>query len=89
MATSSDKNKNKVKVEILGDHYVLKGNSDSALIEELAVYVNNNMISIQNRFPHLSIKQVAVLSALNIAEQLYKQKEEYDLLIKILEEEKR
>ncbi|NLT94936.1 MAG: cell division protein ZapA [Clostridia bacterium] len=80
--------KKRVQVEIYGDKYVVKGDADDKHILQIADYVDIKMNMIAQRSPHLSAKQVAVLAALNIADELYRLQDDYDKMLQILEEVK-
>lgn len=80
---------NRVKVEIFNQEYIVKGNENAEYIEMLAAYVDRRMRMIEQRNHSLSIVKVAVLTALNLADELNKLQEDYDELVKVLEEEKR
>lgn len=80
---------NKVTVEIFNEEYVVKGNEDPEYIIMLAQYVDRRMKAIQQRNPNLSTTKIAVLTSLNLADELNKLQEDYDELIKIMEEEKK
>lgn len=80
---------NRVKVEIFNQEYFVKGNENAEYIEMLAAYVDRRMRMIEQRNHSLSIVKVAVLTALNLADELNKLQEDYDELVKVLEEEKR
>ena len=82
-------NTNKVSVEIFNQEYIVKGNENAEYIEMLAAYVDRRMRMIEQRNHSLSIAKVAVLTALNLADELNKLQEDYDDLVKVLEEEKR
>jgi len=82
-------NVNKVTVEIFNQDYVVKGSENAEYIEMLAAYVDRRMRMIEQRNHSLSITKVAVLTALNLADELNKLQEDYDELVKVLEEEKR
>ncbi len=87
---SSEKNKiNKVAVEIFNEEYVVKGSENPEYINMLASYVDRRMKMVQQRNPNLSTTKVAVLTSLNLADELNKLQEDYDELIKTLEEEKK
>jgi cell division protein ZapA len=55
----------------------------------LGSYVDRRMRMIGQRNHNLSITKVAVLTALNLADELNKLQEDYDQMIKALEEEKK
>lgn len=78
-----------MKVEIFNQEYIVKGNENAEYIEMLAAYVDRRMRMIEQRNHSLSIVKVAVLTALNLADELNKLQEDYDELVKVLEEEKR
>lgn len=80
---------NRVKVEIFNQEYIVKGSENAEYIEMLAAYVDRRMRMIEQRNHNLSIVKVAVLTALNLADELNKLQEDYDDLVKALEEEKR
>jgi cell division protein ZapA len=80
---------NRVTVEIFNQEYIVKGNENAEYIEMLAAYVDRRMRMIDQRNHSLSIGKVAVLTALNLADELNKLQEDYDELVKVLEEEKR
>jgi len=79
---------NKVAVEIFGDEYVIKGEADPQYMEMLAAYVDKKMRQIGGRNPQLSRAKLAVLVAINLADELSKLQEDYDTLVKLIEEEK-
>lgn len=80
--------KARVTVKIYGEEYIVKGHARPDYIEDIAAYVDKKMRLIGQKNPHLSISRVAVLAALNIADELNKLKEDYDELVKLLDEEK-
>jgi cell division protein ZapA len=82
-------NINKVTVEIFSEEYTVKGTENPEYIQMLAAYVDRRMKMIQQRNPNLSNTKLAVLTALNLADELNKLQEDYDELVKALEEEKK
>lgn len=80
---------NRVAVSIFNEEYVVKGEENPEYIEMLASFVDRRMKMIQQRNPNLSSTKVAVLTALNLADELNKLQEDYDELAKNLEEEKK
>ena len=79
----------RVTVSIFNEEYVVKGEENPEYIEMLASFVDRRMKMIQQRNPNLSSTKVAVLTALNLADELNKLQEDYDELVKNLEEEKK
>ena len=80
---------NKVTVEIFDEEYVVKGDRNPEYIQMLAGYVDRRMRMVQHRNPNLAVGKIAILTALNLADELNKLQEDYDELIKALEEEKK
>jgi cell division protein ZapA len=79
----------RVTVSIFNEEYVVKGEESPEYIEMLASFVDRRMKMIQQRNPNLSGTKVAVLTALNLADELNKLQEDYDELVKNLEEERK
>lgn len=80
---------NRVTVSIFNEEYIVKGEENPEYIEMLASFVDRRMKMIQQRNPNLSSTKVAVLTALNLSDELNKLQEDYDELVKNLEEEKK
>lgn len=78
--------KSRVEVEIFGEYYTLKGDAPPEQIMMLARFVNDKMEELFARNPRLNKTHIAILAALNIAEELSKLQEEHDNLVKMLEE---
>ena len=66
-------NENKtLKVTIYGAEYTLRAKaSDSAQIYQIAEYVDDKMREVQALKPNRPLHQIAILAALNIAEELF------------------
>lgn len=80
--------KTRVSMRIYGEEYVIKGLADARYIEGIAAYVDKKMRQIGQKNPQLPVSKVAVLAALNIADELCKLQDDYDNLVKLLEEQK-
>ncbi|NLP17490.1 MAG: cell division protein ZapA [Firmicutes bacterium] len=63
-----DSERTRVKVQIYGEEYTLKGRANPEYIREIARYVDGIMMEIKERNPKLASTQVAVLAAVNIAD---------------------
>lgn len=85
----SKKRINKVTVEIFNEEYIVKGDENPEYIQMLASYIDRRMKMIQQRNPNLTNTKIAVLTAINLADELNKLQEDYDELVKALEEEKK
>lgn len=62
-----------IRIKIFNNHYTLKGD-DIELVEKSAQYVDTLMNKVQNDIPNQSDITIAIVSALNIAENYYKEK---------------
>ncbi len=68
--------KKKLKINIFGkDYSLLVENEDMA--KELADYVDDLMTAMKNEMPEQSNETIAVLAALNIASDLFVEKNKY------------
>ncbi len=82
-------NRTRAIVEIYGEEYIVRGDSPPDYIAMIARYVDKKMKQIGNRNSQLSVSKIAVLTALNIADELSKLQEDYDNLVKLMDNEKR
>jgi cell division protein ZapA len=80
---------NKVTTSIFNEEYVIRGEEEPDYIQMLASYVDRRMRMIYQRNPNLSSTKVAVLTALNLADELNKLQEDYDELVRAMEEERK
>ena len=65
-----------VQVDIFGSQYTIKkGSEDPEYIARVAAYVDQKMREINDRLPVASVSKVAVLTSLNLADELFKERE--------------
>jgi cell division protein ZapA len=81
--------KGRAVVEIYGGEYIVRGDSPPEYLSMLANYIDRKMKQVAQRQPQLSATKIAVLTALNIADELSKLQEDYDNLVKLLDSEKK
>jgi cell division protein ZapA len=62
-------------VEIFGRRFELRASEGSERIEELARFVDRRMRELAEVSPHVDTSKLAVLTALNIADELFKEQE--------------
>lgn len=67
--------KNTEKVEIFGQEYKIKGVGDPQYIHRIAGYVDKKMREIAHSSGIMSQSRIAILAALNIADELHQEKE--------------
>lgn len=75
-----------IKVKIFGSEYPLRGESEE-LTKKVASYVDQMISTIHEKIPEQPPLTVAVLSALNITEDLFKEREKYRALSTLVETE--
>lgn len=65
-----------VQVDIFGSQYTIKkGSEDPEYIARVAAYVDQKMREINDRLSVASVSKVAVLASLNLADELFKERE--------------
>ncbi|MCI8648027.1 MAG: cell division protein ZapA [Firmicutes bacterium] len=74
---------NKVSVKIYGQEYVISGEKNREQIVKVAAYVDNQMHEIASVANSCSVTDLAVLSAVNIADESFDSKEEVEELKKL------
>jgi len=83
------KKKSTVMVEILGENYALKGDVDPEKIMEVAQYVDLRMKQFAKANPRLPTAKIAVLVALNLAEEHLRLEKDYRQMMGMLKEGKK
>ncbi len=74
---------NKVSVKIYGQEYVISGGKNREQIVKVAAYVDNRMHQIASAAASCSTADLAVLSAVNIADESFDSKDEVEELKKL------
>lgn len=64
---------NAIEVDVFGQRLALQGDADEHYVNELAQYVEGQMNSIAGNLTTSTPTKVAILAAINIADQLFKQ----------------
>lgn len=82
--TSSEKNI--FTVNIYGTDYPVRGDVDAEYIQKVAEFVDNKMRQIDHETSVKSSLKVAILAALNITDELFKERAEKEQLMKQFEE---
>jgi len=58
-------------VRIMDSEYTVSGNVDEEYTREIAKYVDQKMREVADKYPYPSSAKVAILAALNIADELF------------------
>ena len=77
--------KNSVIVSIMGSDYALKSDVDSQYVQELAAYVDQKMQKLSDGSQVRSPLKIAVLTAVNISDELFRLKRKHEKLVKDIE----
>ncbi|MDR3270565.1 MAG: cell division protein ZapA [Peptococcaceae bacterium] len=77
----------KISIEIYGEKYLVRGDGTPEHIQAIASEVDHKMTLLAGRLPNLSLNHLAVLTALNLADELVKLREEQEELLSLLGED--
>lgn len=78
--------KQSIRVNIYGQEYPIRSDADGAYVQQIAEYVDRKMKEISEKVPARTHSQLAVLAALHIADELFKEREEKDKKLSEVEE---
>ncbi len=65
----------KVELKIFGQDYIIAGEASEEYIRSLGLFVNSKMEELSKVFPNANPVKLAVLAAVNIADELFQMKE--------------
>jgi cell division protein ZapA len=71
-----------VEIKVFGQTYTVKTDAEEGHIQEVARYVNEKMDEVLRKTRSVSTLNVAILTSLNIADDLLKEKEKRIILLK-------
>mgnify|MGYP001111598477 CR=1 FL=1 len=71
-----------IQVEIFGQKYSLKGGNDEEYVRELARFLDSRMKEVQSGTKIADGYRIAILTALNIADELHRLRRQHDTLQK-------
>ncbi|MEW5785378.1 MAG: cell division protein ZapA [Bacillota bacterium] len=70
-----DKSKNRITVTIMGEEYTIRGSASPETMQKVARYVDDLMGALAHKNGHMSRHKIAVLTAINLADELLKLKQ--------------
>ncbi|HWP56767.1 MAG TPA: cell division protein ZapA [Candidatus Acidoferrales bacterium] len=76
--------KKPVEVEIMGHKFTVSSDADDSYVRSVAVYVDEKAQEIVKTSRPVANFNVAMLAALNIADELYRLKERHEAMLKRL-----
>jgi cell division protein ZapA len=74
-----------VEIKIFGQTYTVKTDAEEDYIQEVAKYVNEKIEEVLKKTKSVSTLNVAILTALNIADDLLREKEKRTTLLREVE----
>lgn len=77
--------RNVIKLTIYGTEYPIKGDTDVDYIKKVAGYIDQKMYEVERNTSAKSSLKVAILAALNIADELFRERAENQKNIRIFE----
>lgn len=77
---------NSVKVQIYGSEYRIRGDADSEYIQEIAHYLDRKMREVTDETTLGSSLKIAILAALNIAGELFRERDDRNKLLAHVQE---
>lgn len=75
-----------IQVQIFGESYRIKGGMDREGVVKLAAYVDQKMREVAQKMPAVPSARLAILAALNIAEDKFELEQERDRQQLLLEQ---
>jgi cell division protein ZapA len=80
-----EEKKQSVKVNIFGEDYPIKGDADTFYIQKVANHVDQKMKEVAERMSNKLPLRVAVLAAMSITDELFREKEDKEKKLKDVE----
>ena len=78
--------KTRITVDIYGHQYKLKASTSTNYMKRVAEYVNDQMFRIAKGYPRLDSQKIAVLAAVNMADECFRMNEIMEELTKAQKE---
>jgi cell division protein ZapA len=74
-----------VEIKVFGQTYTVKTDEEEVYIQRVAQYVNEKMEEVLKKTRSVSTMNVAILTALNIADDLLRERDKREALVKEVE----
>lgn len=81
-----EEKKESIRVNIFGTEYPIKGDADPAYVERIAQFVDTKMREVSKQLSLPSMTKVAILAAMNITDELFKERAEREKTVSQFEE---
>jgi cell division protein ZapA len=77
-----------ISIEVAGESFRIRGGS-SEEVSLLAQYVNRKLAEIRSRNEGLPLRNLLILTSLNIAEDMFRERKEHEILVRDVEDRTR
>ncbi len=88
LGTKQDSTGNSCVFKIMGDDYIIRGHDSIEYMQEIVSYIESTIESVSQGNTRLNKSQLLLFSALKIADELHKQRKEYQFLEELIDEAK-
>ncbi|MGB9715422.1 MAG: cell division protein ZapA [Thermodesulfovibrionales bacterium] len=75
-----------MEVYILGQRYTIRGDAPEEYIRQLATYVDEKLKEVYKTIPNITPVKASILAALNIADELFRTKNDQEKLAQFIED---
>jgi cell division protein ZapA len=77
----------RIQVDILGETFTVKGDASRDDIQKTRDYLQSQVDFLKLRYPSLTAKNLAILAAFAIADELLRVKKDYDAIVSLLDKD--
>jgi cell division protein ZapA len=74
--------------KIMGDEYIIRGNDSIEYMQQVVDYIEKTVATVTQSNPRLNKSQILLFSALKIADEFHKLRQDYQVLEELIEESK-
>lgn len=78
--------KKRIKIQIQGETFTIKGSVDPAHLKRIAEHVDKKLQQVKDQQPNLNPRKVLMLACLNLADEVFKLKEEISEMESLFDE---
>jgi len=73
-------NKRSLSLELFGQRFTVVSDNDEARVRDIVAFVNRRLEEVRDASKRIQTEQIALLAALNIAEELFEERQKNRLL---------
>jgi cell division protein ZapA len=74
--------------KIMGDEYIVRGQDSIEYMQQIVAYIEKTIGTVTKGNPRLNKSQILLFSALKIADEFHKLRQDYQVLEELIEESK-